>query len=132
MGYIRKKKVYKLIFEDEQFDGFEVTMRSLSVGELLDFDDLRLAPATTAQEQREKVRSIAATLAKVIDSWNLETEKGKPVPVSEASILAQDSELVDAIVENWVTALVGVSRPLGPSSPGGETTLEASIPMESL
>lgn len=132
MGYARKKKVYKLVFEDEQFDGFEVTMRSLSVGELLDFDDLRLSPATTAQEQRDKVRAIAATLAKVIDSWNLETEDGVPVPVSEETILAQDSELVDAVVENWVTALVGVSRPLGPSSPGGETTLEASIPMESL
>lgn len=132
MGFTRKSKTYKLVFEDEQYEGFTITMRSLSVGELLDFDDLRLSPATTAQEQRDKVRGIATALTGAISSWNLEDEEGDPVPVTEAAILGLDGEMVDAIVEAWVSALIGVSRPLVPRSPGGETTLEASIPMETL
>jgi hypothetical protein len=79
-GYRREKPVYKLIFADEEFDGLEVMAKSLPLGEFMELQKLQ-ARATEDPGAAEK---IVRTLGRVLVSWNLEDDDGKPVPAEYA------------------------------------------------
>lgn len=66
-------------------------------------------------------------------SWNLEDEQGNPLPCNRASLFAIDNDLALALATEWLAVLGGkVSGPLPESSPSGEPSPVASIPMEAL
>lgn len=118
MGYTAPRRTYPLPL-GEEFAGLDVTVSSVSIGEYLKIagftgEDL---PVTHAVDQ------FCANLV----AWNLETETGEPIPVTAAR--DQDKELMFALTAAWVTSLHQVPAPLEPSSPAGEPSLEASIPM---
>lgn len=71
MGYRPQRKVYKLRFEDEEYDGLEVMAKSVSLGTLLEFKDL----AAGAQKRNFEIpegatpeQIVAAAEAAGIDS----------------------------------------------------------------
>jgi hypothetical protein len=65
--------------------------------------------------------------------WNLEDTDGKPVPVNAAH--TRSNRIIAALTTAWIEAVssgVHSNDPLPESSPSGEPSLEASIPMETL
>lgn len=66
--------------------------------------------------------------------WNIFEEDGvTPTPPTREEFFALDPDLALALATEWLEILGGkVDAPLPESSPAGEPSLEASIPMEPL
>jgi hypothetical protein len=132
MGYEAKRKIFKLVFADTEMEGLEVTVRSTSMGNILQMAELdEMNPLALTKEDVDKIRKLFAILAGAMLSWNLE-EDGVPVPATLESILAQEPEFVMTIIKSWTRAMTQASGPLAQPSLDGERSLEASIPMETL
>ncbi len=139
-GYIRKG--LKLVFDADEFEGLVVYARRLNIGQLLDLTTLGNLKdlADDSPEVREKLQEVFDLLASLIKSWNLEEladeddEDGPriPVPVTGESLAQQDLGFVMALVNAIQDASAGVSAPLGQSSSGGQPSLEALLPQETL
>ena len=126
MGYKPRRKTYNLQFEGGRFEGLEVTICALPIGELLELDEL------SETRTRENVDRMFEIVSIALQSWNLETEDDQPVPATKEGLYTQDPDFVHAIVDAWRDAMTGVSAPLPETSDAGETSPEASIPMEPL
>jgi hypothetical protein len=117
MGF-RLNRTYVLHFEGAMA-GAEIKLRSTNVA--------------TVMKLRESndVAEIVGMLADHVVEWNLEDEKGEPLPFTADAILHElEESMVAAIVREWFKAAIGVTAPLdGPSTSGGPFP-EASIPME--
>lgn len=132
-GYKRKAKVYKLIFEDEEFAGLEVRVKSLPVGDFLDLTDLAdVAAGTAGAEQKDKIERLFAIFADALLDWNLLDEDDNPVPANLDGVKSQDLDFDLTVIKAWMEAVAGVAAPLVTGSNGGTTTLEASLPMAPL
>lgn len=125
MGYERNPKVYHLKFQDGEYAGLEVRVRSLSMKQLL------IIRTGKGDGEKDGTETAVEFLAKRIVDWNL-TSEGVPVPPTLDNILDEDDDFVLAIINKWTTAVSGVSDPLPESSPSGEPSQEASIPMAPL
>lgn len=127
MGYKRTAKVYNLVFADPDMEGLEVKARSMPLGDLMAMADTidNIEKATIGD-----VDGMLAKFAEVLVSWNLEDDDDTPVPTTLDGLKSQDQEFVFAVVLAYVNAVTGVSAPLPQTSPGGEPSLAASIPMD--
>lgn len=124
MGYRLEPKVYNLKFEDHP--GFELTVRSVKVGELLTI--MKLAASLGEKTADEQVRDLFGRFARQITGWNLEDEHGKKIPATLDGLLSLDDfGFVMSLVTAWVEAITGTKSPTAPA--GGTPGLEASIPM---
>lgn len=124
MGYRHRIPHIRVAFEDgHEYHGCEVILRKLVLGEFLDL--MQISPESAVRNVGDQL----ATMADKIVSWNLEDETGEPVPVTREAVLQQDKDLMMAVLNGWITALQGVPAPLESSSPDGEPSLEASLPM---
>lgn len=68
-------------------------------------------------------------------SWNLEAGDGTPLPCTREEFFRIDQGLALALATEWIDRLGGKvddSGPLASSSPSGEPSPVASIPMEAL
>lgn len=117
MGYKPKFKVHDLAFGPE-FDGLEVSARGVSVGEFLE-----ISAGVTLDRAYE-------LFAENLVSWNLEDADDTPIPAVRDEVLKLDRQLIDRIVDVWIAAIQKVPAPLEPSSPAGEPSLVAQIPMD--
>lgn len=139
MGY--RRKVYKLVFDDGQHEGLEVRARGISIERAVKMLALGsslagaagiLADNEEGAVQRERLYDGLAT---VLLDWNVEEDDGTPVPTTVDGIRTVDWDVVMAIFEAWSTAVMGVGRPLPPSSNGGVPSDEQALltlPAESL
>lgn len=130
MGYKRTPKQYNLVFgEDSEFAGLEVTVSSISVGELLEFQALQ---EKVKEEDFASIEMLLEKFTGAVKDWNLEEEDGTPIPVSVESVKAQDLEFVLTLIEHWIEAVSAVTRDLGKASNSGATSEEERLPMEAL
>lgn len=120
MGYKRKITSYHLVF-DGDMAGFECKVKGVSMDRYLEL--IRM------QEDTEKGAELIEALADNLTWWNLEEDDGTPVPVSRDAVLAEDSDFVVRIFDQWMKAIGSVPDPLPASSNGGGPLPEASIPM---
>lgn len=128
MGYKRNPKIYKLIFgDDTDYAGLEVQVRTINLGQLLE-----ARTGTSSDTSKDVLQANVELLAERIVSWNLEDEDGTPVPPTFEAMLAEDDDLIIAIINRWQAAVSGVPDPLPESSPSGEPSLVESIPTEAL
>lgn len=135
MGYRRESIQYKLVFDDPSLEGLEVVTKSVSSGRLLKL--MKLADlAGNAGKRREftaddasAVESLFGGFASALISWNLEDEKGEPVPATLDGVNDQDFDFVLSIIMAWINAVAGVSSSLGKGSSNGPPSLEESLPM---
>ena len=127
MGYRRQTKTYKLVFRDEEFDGLEVRAKSMPLGVFL---DMEAAAFEADRGSKEKGLEMMQYFSDVLTSWNVEDEKGNPVPTTVDGLLTQDFDFVQEIIATWKLAMIGVDAPLRQNSPGGEQFQEGLIPME--
>ena len=130
-GFVRKRKVLKLVFDDPEMEGLVVRAGSLSMGELMDLTklaELRKAPGI---EGVNAARGLIEKFSAALRMWNLRDEDGVPVPTTAEALLAEDPEFVIGVILAWMDANAGVSGPLARRSSGGEPFPEGSIPMAS-
>lgn len=128
-GFTRKRKTYRLAFEDPEYEGLEIRVRGISTQEYLDALDMKAAADEDSEAQRALLRMFADSLLE----WNLMEEDGvTPVPATYEALAHEDLTFVDASVAAWLRANGAVSGPLDGSSTGGEPSAVASIPMAPL
>lgn len=117
MGYEPPSVGLKLDFSDTPYAGLEVTMGAVSLGQLLQIEELREEDAT---------RELITLFADVLESWNV-TRKGEPVPADLDGVLSQDPEFILAIVMAWQRNITSAPPPLPGTSNSGGTSEEESI-----
>ncbi|WP_406418060.1 hypothetical protein [Streptomyces sp. NBC_01614] len=124
MGYRPGRRIYNLDFTGTDYEGLEVSMRGLTVGEELELDDLRSTEGGG--------RRVFELMTGLLQSWNVEDDQGQKVPATFEGVCSQDSTFIMTILTNLQTAASGVPDPLPQTSPTGGPSLEVSIPMEPL
>ncbi len=132
MGYVRERRNYRLVFEDDEYDGLEVVARSASVAAYRRIAELASTPFSSppSAEDLIEIDNLYQAFAAQLVSWNLEEEDGTPVPATLAGLQDQDLPFAMAIILAWMNAVAGVSPPLPDTSSSGE--MEESLPMEVL
>lgn len=129
MGYTRTRATITVTWpEGDDLHGLEVVTRSLSLGTYLSLIGM-------GEVDRSGLKDMIAEFANSLVSWNLTDPDGEPVPATQAAALAEDHALMLAICSRWMDTLHGRDKEAGPldqPSPGGEPSLEASIPMETV
>jgi hypothetical protein len=128
MGYKREPTIYKLKFEDPEFEGLEIRTKSVPLGVFLDMEEL----ISRERPDRETVDKLFRHFAGILVGWNLEDENDIPVPATVEGLYSQDLRFVRVVIDAWREAMVDVPAPLAQASDDGELSPEASIPMEPL
>lgn len=140
MGYVRKRKLYRLVFDDEELAGLEVVTKASSVDA---YEQISLLanrkPGHLTEDDLDKTGHLYREFAKVLVSWNLEEHEDPfdessplvPVPATVGGLMAQDLPFVLTIILAWMDA---VASALAGSAPTQEdlAELEAGLPMEPL
>lgn len=130
MGYVRKVRPVKLIFDDEEYAGLEIRMKPMPLGEFLGLYDQ--VHEIEDDDKSGSFESVIRGTADKLVGWNLENEDGTPVPATFEGLLEQDLVFVRDIISGYKSALFGVDSPLSQDSNSGSQLEEVSIPMEIL
>jgi hypothetical protein len=134
MGYVRQRKLYKLLFEDPDLAGLEVTTRSSSVDayqRIAQLSNRRVTNRPSAEDLAE-IEHLFEAFTAVLEGWNLEEPAGVPVPATLEGLKSQELPFVMMIILAWMDTVAGVTAPLGTPSRDGGQSLEESMPMEPL
>ncbi|SFY52043.1 hypothetical protein [Streptomyces sp. F-1] len=126
MGCKRNPKLYKLRFADGDYEGLEVTMRSVSIGEM------RAMQGTGEDSGRDGFDRMADLVASHMVAWNREDEDGNALPPTMESLEDEEPSLINLIIDRWTDAVAGVAAPLEQPSNSGAPAPEESIPMAPL
>lgn len=126
MGFKRNPKIYRLKWEDGDYAGLEVNIRSLTMGQLIE------AKSGKSASGKDGLEGTVELLADRILDWNLEDEDGTPVPATLEAMKGEDDDLILDIINRWMEAVSGVPAPLDETSNSGEISQVASIPTEAL
>ncbi|MFE2382210.1 hypothetical protein [Streptomyces misionensis] len=121
MGCKRVPKHYRLKFVDGDYEGLEVTMRSVSIGEM-----------RAAQGHEDGFDGLFGLVASHMVAWNREDEDGSSLPPTAESLTDESPALIHLIIDKWTSAVAGVSAPLEQPSNSGGSAPEESIPMAPL
>lgn len=132
MGFTPKQKLYQLHWpERSHWHGFEVTMQSIPIRDLIDLARKADAVADTSNvEDLSIIDDLQEFVATRIESWNLEIPEGCPVKPGTETLT--DLEMTLAIIKGWTEALVDIDAPLEPTSTVGSQSVGLSIPMATL
>jgi hypothetical protein len=101
MGYRPQRISRKLDFSGTEYDGLEITVRSVPMSVMLDM------LATVGAQEPTAYRHVTTTLAYALESWNVEDEEGQPVPAGLDGLLSQDPAFITAVIKAWMTAMAG-------------------------
>lgn len=130
MGY-KRSKLYHLKWEEgHELHGLEVTTRGLSVELMLNLAGKAAALAEGAST--EGAQEVFQAFARRLVAWNLEDSDGAPVPATCESVMAQDMDIMLALILSWMEAIASVAPPLPAASSNGSSSLEGSLPMAPL
>lgn len=135
MGYKPKKRTFVLKFEDEEYEGMEVRMRSISVEKTMELmsqaDKARSGEHERGDGARE-MEKLFGDFAKNLESWNLENDDDAPIPADLEGVKQLDLDFFMDLLFGWLEGMLSVSAPLGRRSSDGKQSEELSIPMETL
>lgn len=130
-GYLPKQTLYKLTFDNPDFEGLEVFVKSVSmamitkmlgvVDQFSGVDKENFKP-----EDLEKVNDVFRMFAKMLHRWNVENEDDDgnrvPVPPTFEGVSEQDFDFIMPVIEKSLTAITQAPPPLPGGSPSGETS----------
>lgn len=137
--YQRAAKTYTLKFED--YPGFEVTMKGLSIDGFMRLAKLAgtmtgtdLAKLSGAQldEAISAVDMLFSRFARSLVRWNLDGDDGEPVPETEDGVRSQDFDFILEITLAWMDAIAAVDTPLPQPANSPGTSQESSLQLASL
>jgi hypothetical protein len=120
--YKRAAKTYRLVFDDEDMAGLEVTAKGCDTGTLLELEELRDAATGAA------ARELISRFAEYLVSWNLDGDDDQPVPADYKGLVGQDPDFVMKVIKAWIEAIGGVDPTSPDGSPDGGTSAEAPPP----
>lgn len=122
MGFKANRTVYKLVFDDPDLDGLVVSIRSGTLAERQEFDEI-----TTNADLFE-------FFPRLLVEWNVEGDDDQPLPLTAEGIRQLEPLTFQAIQSGWINAIREVPAPLEAPSNDGETSESevASIPTETL
>lgn len=128
MGFKKEATLFKLVFE--AYEGLEVYVKSLSVGELLDLTELtaEVSNLEDVKEVMAQSKSLMEVFAKNLVKWNLEDEDGTPVPATYEGIASQEFPFVLEIITTWMEQVAKVDENL--EKKFSNTPSLDSLPME--
>lgn len=130
MGYKKKNKTYKLIWDEGEFMGLEVRCKGLPLGRflslatLLDMDAGALTPADV-----EKMDELFKLLGSVLVDWNYEDADDVPIPCNTETLYDEEYSFAVALATMYAKAISTVPVSLGKESTSGEQSQELGIPM---
>jgi hypothetical protein len=124
VGYTPKRTVYRLRFDGE-YQGLEVRVRSLTLGESMDIQpkiNVYRIPVTTehAAQWQEAVDALVDHLM----GWNVQGDDGRPVEPSREAVTDLETALVFTILREWSNAMIGYEPPDAPPAEGGPAPLD--------
>lgn len=122
MGFRKQRTLYKLVFEDPELDGLEVTAKALSMRDFL--------AVSKIPDEAEQQEASLKKLAEAIVSWNLEDEDGKPVSPDYKGLCAQEILFINQLTQAWTAAMSDVPKSSQTGLNGSGTYPELSIPMD--
>lgn len=130
MGFQVPTVTLDLDFTGSPYEGAEVQVTSLSLGQLLNLGDQpdRLRAGAGLGQVRELVELFAAKLR----AWNLEDELGAALPMTTDAVLSLDFTFASGMIKLWINALTNVDDDLGKDSISGRPSAPPSLPMEAL
>jgi hypothetical protein len=123
------RKLLVLRFEDPDFAGIEVKVRSTSLGRVLELRDQ--ADAARNGSGLDELSGLVNEFVDKLDSWNVEDDDG-PVPPTRNGLLTLDLSDALYIITSWFDAMMSVNEDLGKESTSGGSFPEVNIPMEPL
>lgn len=133
-GY--RRPLLDLVFDDPELDGLRVRARRATVGMVLDLTAARERGDSTSLLDLVKMLATDPDGSPgLLVDWNLEDSlSGDPIPLTRAGLLGPgcDPPLLWAIAAAITSAVASVRAPLPATSSGGDPSLEASMPMETL
>lgn len=121
-GYVRNKRIYKLVFEDPEYEGLVIRARSITLGRLRDIE--------TSEATDDEADSMLKAFADSLVDWNLEDidREGSqyPVPMTVDGLLSQEPDFVRLLIDTWIESITGLNGPLGQQSSSGPQSQEQS------
>jgi len=125
-------RLYRLSFTAPEMQDVHVTLRPMSVGEALSYDEARMTPPTTREQLRSRTEDLAQRLADVVVEWDLLDAKGVAVPITQAGVMSLDDWVMSEIEKGMFQAYRGGSPLAQTPAPAGEAGIESSLPMTPL
>lgn len=130
-GYRPKRKLFELDFSETEYAGLEVTTKSISVKGLMKIAALADQFEDTDDQGADEVMAVVEELferfARVLVSWNVEDDDGKPVEANQEGLESQDLDFAMAVIFAWIKTVSAAPPPLQGASPSGEISLEGSL-----
>lgn len=117
MGFKKVPTIYTLTFEDTDWEGLEVRMKSTSFGTIRRL--FRLLNDDAAGDL-DSVEAIVKLLAGHLVSWNMEDENDQPVTADEKGLDDQDFGFIMELSNRYLDQVTGVVGDLGKDSTSGE------------
>jgi predicted RNase H-like HicB family nuclease len=109
-----------------------VTAEDGSIDEFFQVYDRYYRKFPDYEAARKDVAEVFDLVVPKLVSWNLETKGRNPIPLDRDHFDKRGKRFQNAVIEAWLEAVQGVSRPLPTPSPSGEQSVAESIPMETL
>lgn len=137
MGFRKASKTFQLTWpEGDDNHGLEVRMRSLPVRKLMALGHVQDEIAT-GKATADSLAALFQIFAGALIEWNLEDEKGDPVPATLEGVENQDGDFITSMITAWMGAFASVPPPLPDGSNSGgtspvESTLELASSSQSL
>lgn len=130
MGFVVKRTIFDLIFTDPDLEGIRVSAGSIDTGTFLDMTSTMSGGVT--QEDISAVRKLFTQFSTVLESWNLEEEDGTVIPATIEGMYSLEFPFTIRLIKAWLSTVGSIPDPLESRSTSGETSLEGSMPMETL
>jgi hypothetical protein len=128
MGYRRPRKTFVLRFDDPEYQGLEVRVGSLPIGDFLNVT--RTASRVDSKDyDPAQVADLLAMFGRCLISWNLEDDEGRAIPANLEGLRSLDLDFVLTLIASWMEGVASVSVPLGETSRPGGSPMEESLPM---
>lgn len=124
MGYRPPEQQYRILFADEDMQGFELIVHSASTRKVLELAEMKLSLATP-----DDLKSTYEYFASRIVSWNLEDADGNKLMPTCKTLMSQEPAWVAKVISGWLRA---VGTGIKPSAPATAVIHEADLPMEVL
>jgi hypothetical protein len=121
-GYKRARRTYIMEFTDPEYEGLEITVRSIPIRNLQHL--MSLDPESTDLKVRsESIDQMTRAFAEALVSWNMTDENGEPLPTTLEYIESEDVDFIMSCIAQWMNAISRVddSSPLDESSEPGQT-----------
>lgn len=126
MGYKRPVKTFVIEFDDEEYEGLEIEMKSLPLGEFLRVSKMM----QNDDKSDEHVEELLKVFGRALVRWNLTEDDDSPVPCGYEGVLTLDIDFAMAVMGGWVNGMADVSKSLGKDSNSTGTSPVPPIPMD--